>query len=217
MATDQSGVRYSWLETSAVRNASDIVLGGVLLAAAAVAILGSRSLLFGTWKEPGAGFFPAIIAALLALVGILLLARGALGRAPHMRWEARQIVLVAEVSLAFDLVLGGYLLIVAASVAWQEPDPRFFPAVIAALLAWVGVLLLAWRARQIVLVAVVIIAVSFGGWLLGVYMAALLGLFGPQEYAALLVLVLSIAIALARLSRLRAAWCFSASFCRWSA
>jgi Tripartite tricarboxylate transporter TctA family len=205
MASDQSGERYSWLEARAVRNASDIVLGGVLLAAAAAAILGSRGLSFGTWREPGAGFFPTVVAALLASIGILLLARGALRRASHMRWTERQIVLVAEVCLAIDMVLGGYLLLVAAEVAWQEPDPRFFPAVIAAVLAFVGILLLAWRTRQIVLVAVVIIALSFGGWLSGVNLATLFGLFAPQEHAALLVLALSIAIALAPLSRLRAA------------
>lgn len=164
MAEGLSDGRYSWLDASAVRNASDIVLGVVVLAAAAAAILGSRGLSF---DEMGSGFFPAIIGALLALVGVLLLTRGALRRAPHIRWKGRHVLLVA-----------------------------MFCAAICVAVTLVGLL------PQITLVSV-LGRLPLDGWLGGA--ANILLIFGPLDWAALYLLSLSVAVALARLSRLRAA------------
>jgi tripartite tricarboxylate transporter TctA family protein len=142
--TDQSRNRYSWLEATAVRNASDIVLGCVLLAAAATAVLGSRGLSVGTLEDPGSGFFPSLLGWLLAGTGILLLARGALG---------------------------------------GLPPP------------------IGWRIWQVSILIGLIAAVILGRWFWGSH---LLLLFGPAEHAATILLALSIAIAVSRLSRLRA-------------
>jgi TctA family transporter len=164
MTRTQPDGPYAWLEASAVRNASDIVLGGILLAVAAAAVVGSRGLSFGTWGEPDAGFFPTLVAWLLAVVGILLLARGALGRVPYMRWKAGQIVLVAALCAAVTLGAALY---------------------------------------QILLLAVLYEALPLGGWLWSA--ANTLLRYGPPEWAAYFLLVLAVAVCLARLSRLRAA------------
>ena len=146
MTPDQSRNRYAWLEASPVRNASDIVLGCVLFAAAAIAVLDSRGPSAGTLEEPGAGFFPNLLGWLLAGAGILLLARGALGRAPQQsRWRTWQVLLLIGCIAAVILV-------------------RWF-------------------------------------WFWGSHV---LLLFGPAEHAAIILLALSVAISLSRLSRLRA-------------
>lgn len=162
MTTDRADGPYAWLVSSAVRNASDMVLGGILLVAAAAAILGARGLSFGTWEQLDGGFFPTVVGWLLAVVGVLLLARGALGRAPHMRWKTWQIVLVALLSAA--VILGGALFQILLMAALETLPP--------------------------------------GGWLGRV--ATILTRFGPPEWVAYYLLVLSVGIALALLSRLRA-------------
>jgi TctA family transporter len=157
MTTGSPPERHAWLEAPAVRNASDMTLGCLLLVAAATAIVGSRNISFVTSPDYlGDGFFPTLIAALLAAVGAALLARGALGRAPHMRWRLWQILVVA-----------GLIGVIAAV--------RF------AGLLW-----------------------SLMGAPTGGPAAYLLVMFGPADFAASALLVLSVAIALARLSHLRA-------------
>jgi TctA family transporter len=158
MTSDSPREPYAWLEARTVRNASDMVLGCLLLVAAATAIVGARNISFVTSPDYlGDGFFPTLIGVLLAAVGAALLARGALGRAPHMRWRLWQVLVVAGSVAAIAL---GRL----ASVLWSLMyAPTGGPA------------------------------------------AYLLLAFGPADYAASALLVLSVAIALARLSRLRAA------------
>jgi TctA family transporter len=157
MTTDSPREPYAWLEARAVRNASDRVLGCILLLAAATAILASRNISFGTSPDHlGDRFFPTVIAVLLAGVGTALLARGALGRAPHMRWRLWHILVVVGVVAAIALVR-------LAGAVWFLVYGQVWPV------------------------------------------APFLLVFGPAEYAASALLVLSVAIALARLSHLRAA------------
>jgi TctA family transporter len=145
MQEDQAAGPYAWLDTRALRTASDIVLGVLLLSAAAAAFVGARDLPFGGLDRAEPGFFPGMVAGLLALVGLVLLARGILvGTAPPERWNpiALAIIVVAIVAAAFGVA------------------------------RWGGPLLL---------------------------------YFGPAENVALIILVLAIAIALVRVSRVRAA------------
>lgn len=118
MVSDQSRNQYSWLETTAVRNASDVALGCVLVMAAVTAILGSRGLSVGPLEEPGPGFFPILLGWLLAGTGMLLLARGALGRAPQpTRWTTRQLLLL--IGFIAAVILGRWLwLLGSLSVLW---------------------------------------------------------------------------------------------------
>jgi hypothetical protein len=163
MSLNRADERYAWLESRAVRNASDIALGCILLAASAAAILDARNLSFGTWEQLDGGFFPILVGWLLAVVGVLLIARDALGRAPHMRWKTWQIVLVVVLYVA--VILGGALFQLLLMAALETLPPA--------------------------------------GWFGSV--ATVLTRFGPSEWVAFYLLVLSLAVALARLSRLRAA------------
>jgi TctA family transporter len=145
MRKDQAAGPYPWLDASAVRTASDIVLGVVLLSAAAAALVGAGDLQLGRLDRPGPGFFPAVVAGLLALMGLLLLARGILvGTAPPERWNPIALATVAAAIIAAPF----------AAARWGGPVLLYF---------------------------------------------------GPAENVALIILVLAIAIALARVSRVRAA------------
>jgi TctA family transporter len=135
---------HAWLEASAVRIASDIILGTTLLCAAAAAFLGAVDLSIGRLDRLGPGFYPAVIAGLIAPVGLLLLARRILvGTAPPERWNPITLATVAAAIIAAPF----------EAARWGSP---------------------------------------------------LLLYFGPADHAALIIVVLVIAIALVRVSRVRA-------------
>jgi TctA family transporter len=116
-----------------------------LLSAAVAAFAGATALPFRNLDLPGSGFYPVVIAGLLALVGLLLLARGILvGTAPPERWNPITLAIVAAAIIGTPF----------AAARWGGP--------------------------------------------LALYL-------GPAEYVALIILVLAIAIALVRVSRVRAA------------
>src|SRR5262245_28298772 len=101
MQVDEAAGPYAWLGANAVRTASDVVLGVVLLSAAAAAFAGATDLPFRNLNLPGSGFYPVVIAGLLALVGLLLLARGILvGTAPPERWNPIALATVAAAIIA---------------------------------------------------------------------------------------------------------------------
>jgi Tripartite tricarboxylate transporter TctA family len=150
MQMDEAAGPYAWLDANAVRTASDVVVGVVLLSAAAAAFAGATDLPFRSLDLPAPGFHPVVIAGLLALVCLLLLARGiVVGAAPPERWNPIALAIVATAIVAAPF----------AVARWGLPA----------------------AAIQVAL-----------------YM-------GPAEYVALIVLVLAIAIALVRVSRVRAA------------
>jgi TctA family transporter len=101
MPQDQYATRHAWLDATAARTASDIVLGIVLVGAAAVAFLGVGDAPLGRLGQVGPGFFPAVIGGLLALVGLVLLVRGALvGTAPPQRWSLSALAIIVAVLAA---------------------------------------------------------------------------------------------------------------------
>lgn len=61
------------------RNLPDLVGGALLIALAAIALYFLGPLPFGTAARPGAAFLPTIVAALIAVLGIAVLARGIFG------------------------------------------------------------------------------------------------------------------------------------------
>jgi hypothetical protein len=145
---------YSWLDSRAVRRTSDIALGATLVAVATLAIANISGAPFRGWDPLNEWFFPAAVAGLLVMVGLILLIRSGLGYRQPARWSARGLLMITLAIAAAFLV-----------------------------------------ARQ---------------W--GYHVALL---FGPSELAALIVLGLALAIALARVSRLRAAGMyFSVCCCR---
>jgi TctA family transporter len=144
MRTDQAAGPYAWLEASAVRTASDIVLGTILLSGAAATFLSAGDLPIGRLDRLGPGFYPAVVAGLLALVGLLLLARGILvSTAPPKPWNPIALAMAAAAIAAAPFTVA----------RWGSP---------------------------------------------------LLLYLGPAENVALMILILAIAIALVRVSRVRA-------------
>ena len=121
-----------------------------------------------------------------------------------------------------DIALGATLVAVAALAIANVSGNPFrtrldtwsFPAVVAGLLVLVGFILIIrgsflghrqparWSLRALVIIVLASQAVGLAGWQWG-YQIALL--FGPPEYVTLIVLILTVAIALARRSRVRAA------------
>jgi TctA family transporter len=139
---------YSWPANRRAQDASDILLGCLLLLAAAVTIWDARELPFAHWYELNSKFFPGIVAVLLVVTAAVLLVR----------------------AVFFD----------------RTPAPN-----------WIGFSIVT------IIIGVVVLAVLFLAPVPAVT-ELLLG-FGPPEFAALIVCVLAVAIALSRRSRLRAA------------
>jgi TctA family transporter len=115
MATDHPAEPHSWLDAGAVRRASDIALGCVVLVVGAVAILNAPPMSFMRWEDLDAGFFPTVLGGLLVVVGIVLLVRGSIfGGARPARWSLKGLAIIAAAVIAvcaaailwgFDLLL----------------------------------------------------------------------------------------------------------------
>ena len=101
----------TWLETDAIRRASDIALGAILLIVGALALWFAPDRSAGGEMGPGAGFFPAVVAGLLCIVAVMLLARVAFRRSPPPVRPSRPlyvaIVAAAIVALYFALQTWG--------------------------------------------------------------------------------------------------------------
>jgi len=101
----------TWLETDAIRRASDIALGAILLIVGALALWFAPDRSAGGEMGPGAGFFPAVVAGLLCIVAVVLLARVAFRRSPPPVRPSRllyvAIVAAAIVALYFALQTWG--------------------------------------------------------------------------------------------------------------
>lgn len=92
---------YAWLDERAIRIASDIALGCVLLVAGAVAILNAPALSFANPENLGAGFFPTVVAGLLVAVGIVLLVRGSVfGGGRPARWSLKGLAIIVAAIVA---------------------------------------------------------------------------------------------------------------------
>src|SRR5262249_28912102 len=100
---------------------------------------------------------------------------------------------------------------------WDHLDPWFFPVVVGGLLLTLGGVLLVrggagvsapWRLRALMITAltatVALIALTAGVQNLSSPLSRLLVRFGPAEHAAAIILLLTIAATLARMSQLRA-------------
>ena len=146
MTTQGSGSGHAWLDGRVARRVSDIALGATLVAAAAPVIANVRSNPFRSWPRLDTWSFPAALAVLLVLVGLILIVRGSLlGHRQTAPWSLGALAVIAVATQA-----------VVPFAVWQ------------------------WG-QQIVL------------------------RFGPPEFASLIVLILIVAIALARRSHVRAA------------
>ena len=104
-ATGNSAETHSWLDASAIRKASDLALGCVLLVIGAVAILNAPPI----WEDFDLGSFPTVISGLLLAIGIVLLVRGSVfGGTRPARWSLKGLAMIAAA------------IIVVAAAAWAR-------------------------------------------------------------------------------------------------
>ena len=143
--------------------------------------------------------------------------------APDAGARSYQWIDAGAVGAASNVALGGVALLVGLAAiwgsrhtwnrdGWSQQDSGFFPTVLGALLVGVALILLVrgwlgraprlqWRVRDLAIVVACIAAVDGIAWRWGGGLALR---FGPPEFAALVALKLTVAIALARVSRARA-------------
>src|SRR5262245_54585604 len=88
-----------WLESAAVRRASDFALGALLLLVGLFALAQGSSYAVGSLRRLGPGAFPAIAGGLLCLVAVALLIRGALRRSPPVRRTSPHHVAIAGAAI----------------------------------------------------------------------------------------------------------------------
>jgi putative tricarboxylic transport membrane protein len=101
---------------------TDRIGGSALCLLALFVMWESRALPLGTWRQPGPGYFPVLLAALLLVLGALVWAMGG-GGAPvaSVGWsEARHAVVILAVGafICFGLERLGYRLTILAALVF---------------------------------------------------------------------------------------------------
>jgi hypothetical protein len=121
-----------------IRSPQDFWAGIAFVVSGGAFLLGSRRFAFGTAADIGPGFFPAIVAALLVLVGAWLAVKALALDGPGVEpIRLRPVVFVIAALGAFGLVIerGGLVLAVAALVLIASAAGGKFKPVHAAILA----------------------------------------------------------------------------------
>lgn len=128
---------------------TDRIGGSALCLLALFVMWESRALPLGTWRNPGPGYFPVLLAALLLILGALVAALGRdAARITGVGWgEARHAVVILAVSAFICLGLErlGYRLTMLAALLF---------------LAWLV------ERKNLVAAAVFAVALSFGSYYL---------------------------------------------------
>lgn len=93
----------------------DVLAGGLFLALALLFLASGWSLPFGSWRRIGPGGFPAMVAGLLAFVGLFILAKGLVNRSERLTLFAnpRTLLSVLGALVVFGVLLHGAGLVVA--------------------------------------------------------------------------------------------------------
>lgn len=177
MAAQAFGNDHTWLDGRAPRRVSDIALGATFVAVAVLAMASVPSNPLRIWPRLDAWFFPAAVAALLVVVGLVLVLRGSfLGHVRPERWSLSTLVTISVLAVLVLAVQAAVITGLAMSIA------SF--ALPLGLELFTTLLDAQQRSLQ---------------------SALLFGRLGPPELVTLIVLTLAAAIALARLSHVRAA------------
>src|SRR5262245_48655309 len=117
---------HAWLETDAIRRASDFTFGALMLVVGGFALWGARDYAIGTLTRVGPGMFPTVVAGLLCCVGVALLLRAGLRRSPPVR-RSRPLYIAIAVAVVVSFVF--------AERTWGQLYLRFGPAEFMAMLA----------------------------------------------------------------------------------
>ncbi|BAF89547.1 MULTISPECIES: tripartite tricarboxylate transporter TctB family protein [Azorhizobium] len=112
-----------------VRNPKDVISGLLFIALAALFAWQSRELQIGTAMRMGPGYFPLLLSAVLALLGLIVLVNGLRtpGEAPTgTAWRALIILVGATVFFGFAMKPLGFLPAVGVSVFLSTLGSRLF-------------------------------------------------------------------------------------------
>jgi hypothetical protein len=100
--------------TTRIRNPKDFWTGTIFMVIGGAAVMLGRDYPFGTTFKMGPGYFPTVLGALLALVGLITVLRSLLRPGTAVGALAyREIFLVLTATLLFGVLLRGAGLIVA--------------------------------------------------------------------------------------------------------
>lgn len=100
--------------TSRIRNPKDFWTGAIFMVFGGAAVILGRDYPFGTTFKMGPGYFPTVLGALLALVGLITVLRGLLRPGTAVGALAyREILLVLTATVLFGVLLRGAGLVVA--------------------------------------------------------------------------------------------------------
>ena len=102
-----------------VRAPRDFWAGVAFMGVGGAFLVGSQKFAMGTAANIGPGYFPALVAALLVLVGVFLAIAGLALEGPRVEpMRARPVVFVLSALVAFGLIIdkGGLILATAALV-----------------------------------------------------------------------------------------------------
>jgi hypothetical protein len=172
------GSGHAWFDGGTARRVSDIALGATLVAVAALAVAHVPGDPLRTWPRLDAWFFPAAVAAPLAVVGLVLIARGSFpGPRRPERWSPGALLAIGALVIVVLAIQAAVIAGLAMSIA-----VLFVP--LSGLDVFAALLDAQQRTSQSVL---------------------LLARLGPPEIVTLIVLTLAAAVGLARQSRVRAA------------
>jgi hypothetical protein len=117
------------LVTVHIRNPKDFWTGAIFMAIGTVAVVVARDYPLGTTFKMGPGYFPTVLGALLALVGLVAALRGLLRPGAEVGAFAwREIFLVLAATVLFGLLLrsAGLIVAVLALVLVGAQASRFF-------------------------------------------------------------------------------------------
>jgi hypothetical protein len=97
-----------------IRNGKDFYAGLIFFFFGVLALLLARSLPMGTAMRMGPGYFPTMLGAMLALLGLSISARGLwLGKGAIQPWFLRPLLLVSGAVLAFAFLIDTFGLLAA--------------------------------------------------------------------------------------------------------
>jgi putative tricarboxylic transport membrane protein len=118
-------------ERGLVKAPQDLAAGLLLLALAAVGLLGTSTLNFGTLTNIGAGFMPRSVAVMVGAFGVLLVGSSLITDGVRLvPWSVRGLFFVLGAALLFawtirplGLIVAGPLAVVTASLADKTVRP----------------------------------------------------------------------------------------------
>ncbi len=113
-----------------IRSVTDFLAGLMFFGFGAAAIFIGRDYPLGTAMRMGPGYFPAILGALLVLLGLAILVRAVVGAAappPSFSFKSLAVILASIAAFALTVERLGIIAAVVLVVAGERPGERALP------------------------------------------------------------------------------------------